>query len=371
MAKIIYGVAGEGFGHSSRAHIIGQWLLDAGHDVIFLVSNKSYRYLGKHFPDRVYNMPGLTFIYYNSSVSFTRTFFHNLTNVPRMLGPGYNVIMNKLWNFDADLVISDFEPFAAFWAKIRSIPCISIDHEHLLTKAQYTEPVAPKMVSYLSLTITRNYLAEADAYVILNFFKSAVTCSSAIVLPPVIRRQVLSRKSDSGDHIICYATTRTSLVKFLKIIRKFPEQKFFIYGADQDKRLRNCVFKPHSTDGFLEDLASCRGIIATGGFNLICECLHFRKKMLVIPIKNQYEQMVNAVNLETNGYAINAPEIDEQVLADYLEFLRTPVADSDGLLWPDNKAVFEGLDEVFRRVTNDKVALDAQISKVDELMAVA
>ena len=371
MAKIIYGVAGEGFGHSSRAHIIGQWLLDAGHDVIFLVSNKSYRYLGKHFPDRVYNMPGLTFIYYNSSVSFTRTFLHNLTNVPKMLGPGYNVIMNKLWNFEADLVISDFEPFAAFWAKIRSIPCISIDHEQLLTKAQYIEPQAPKVVSYLSVTITKNYLADADAYVILNFFKSPVTCSNAIVLPPVIRQHVLSQKPSHGDHIICYATTRTSIVKFLKIIRKFPQQKFFIYGADQDKTLRNCVFKPHSTDGFLADLASCRGIIATGGFSLISECLHFRKKMLVIPIKNQYEQMVNAVNLESNGYAMNVPEISEEALANYLEFLQTPAADSDGILWPDNKVVFDGLDEVIRRVTNGKVALDAETSKIDDLMAVA
>ena len=34
MAKIIYGVAGEGFGHSSRSHLIGQRLLDAGNDVI-------------------------------------------------------------------------------------------------------------------------------------------------------------------------------------------------------------------------------------------------------------------------------------------------------------------------------------------------
>jgi len=29
MARIIYAVAGEGFGHSSRSHLIGQRLLEA------------------------------------------------------------------------------------------------------------------------------------------------------------------------------------------------------------------------------------------------------------------------------------------------------------------------------------------------------
>ena len=45
MARIIYGVAGEGFGHSSRSHLIGQRFIDAGHDVMFVGSQKSLLYL--------------------------------------------------------------------------------------------------------------------------------------------------------------------------------------------------------------------------------------------------------------------------------------------------------------------------------------
>ena len=39
MARIIYGVAGEGFGHSSRSHLIGQRLIDAGHDGKVIVAS--------------------------------------------------------------------------------------------------------------------------------------------------------------------------------------------------------------------------------------------------------------------------------------------------------------------------------------------
>jgi len=43
MAKIIYAVAGEGFGHSSRSHLIGQRFIDAGHDVMFAGSQNQSR----------------------------------------------------------------------------------------------------------------------------------------------------------------------------------------------------------------------------------------------------------------------------------------------------------------------------------------
>ena len=63
MARIIYGVAGEGFGHSSRAHIIGRRLIDAGHTVMFAASMKSLVYLRQYFGDAVKEVFGLSFAY--------------------------------------------------------------------------------------------------------------------------------------------------------------------------------------------------------------------------------------------------------------------------------------------------------------------
>ena len=58
MARIIYGVAGEGFGHSSRSHLIGQKFLDAGHDCIFVGSQKSLVYLKQYFGECVKEIMG-------------------------------------------------------------------------------------------------------------------------------------------------------------------------------------------------------------------------------------------------------------------------------------------------------------------------
>ena len=295
MSAVFYGVAGEGFGHSSRAHLIGQWLLEAGHEVIFLASNKSFRYLNRVFPGRVIKTCGPSFVYSENRVSLSRTFFHNLRQFPEFLNSAFS---RELRSFRPELVISDFEPVSALWAKLNRIPCISIDHEHLLSNAFYQDPEISGFVRYLSRKVTEKYLAEPDTYIILNFFRAEVRNSKTLIAPPVVRTQLLNLEPSAQDHIICYATSETILDSFMKTLPRIRDQKFFIYGTNEDRTVKNCIFKSASTEGFLKDLSTCRGIIATGGFSLISECLHLRKKMLLIPIQNQYEQMINAVNMK-------------------------------------------------------------------------
>ena len=61
MARIVYAVAGEGFGHASRAHLIGQRFLDAGHDVMFVSSHRGLLYLRQCFGERIKEIFGLTY----------------------------------------------------------------------------------------------------------------------------------------------------------------------------------------------------------------------------------------------------------------------------------------------------------------------
>ncbi len=78
MARIVYAVAGEGFGHSSRSHIISKRLIDSGHDVIFAASNKSLVYLKQYFGERVKEVFGLSFDYHQGRVSAVKTILSNV-----------------------------------------------------------------------------------------------------------------------------------------------------------------------------------------------------------------------------------------------------------------------------------------------------
>ena len=76
----------------------------------------------------------------------------------------------------------------------------------------------------------------------------------------------------------------------------------------------NLRYRPFSEVGFIEDLASSRGVIASGGFTLMGEAVYLRKPMLAVPIGRQFEQVLNSRYLEHLGYGLYAPDLDSPEL---------------------------------------------------------
>jgi hypothetical protein len=61
----------------------------------------------------------------------------------------------------------------------------------------------------------------------------------------------------------------------------------------------NLFIRPIENDAFIDSLLSCTGILCGAGFETPAEALFLKKKLLVIPMKGQYEQQCNAAALAT------------------------------------------------------------------------
>ncbi len=72
MAKVVYGVSGEGSGHSSRAREMATHLRDQGHDLWLASYDRGYRNLQKDF--RVLEIEGLCIASEDNKVSVVKTF---------------------------------------------------------------------------------------------------------------------------------------------------------------------------------------------------------------------------------------------------------------------------------------------------------
>ena len=70
--------------------------------------------------------------------------------------------------------------------------------------------------------------------------------------------------------------------------------------------------------GFKSDLASVRGVVCNCGFELISECLHWRKPVLTRPLAKQMEQLSDGAALETLRYATPMRQIDNAMTARWL-----------------------------------------------------
>ena len=350
MAKIIYGVAGEGFGHSSRSHLIGQRLIDAGHNVMFVGSKKSLLYLKQYFGDRVKEIFGLSFSYIDGRIDKSETLKRNLLNLPEGNKLNDELFKKYFEPFQPQLVISDFEPFSAWWAGRNRIPFISIDHEHMLTLCKLEHEAKNWFSRITAGVVTECHYVGAVAYIIINFFKTPLRIDSAILSPPIIRPIVSALQAGQGEHILVYSTTGKGQKQLRDILHEFPGQKFCIYGFNKEAENKNCIFKKRSTEGFLDDLASSRGVIASAGFSLISECLHLKKKMLLLPVAGQYEQIINTHYMQKLGLGISSEKLDETALTLFLDEIDKPMPDDESILWPNNDKFFLILQAVLNKL---------------------
>ncbi len=341
MARIIYAVAGEGFGHSSRSHLTGQRLLESGHDVMFVGSRKSLLYLKQYFGDRVKEVFGLSFAYENQRIDKSETLKRNLLKLPEAYRQNDELFKEHFEPFEPELVISDFEPFSAWWAWRKGIPFLSIDHEHMLTLCKLDHPSKNWFSRLTASVVTECHYIGAASYIIINFFKAPVRIDSAVLAPPIVRPVVRELEPTDGGHILLYSTTGKERDHLQEILSQFAGQTFIVYGFEEAAERDNCTFKKRSTEGFLADLAASRGVIASAGFSLLSECLHLKKRTLLLPVAGQYEQIINARYVEKLGLGISSEKLDETVVARFLDELDKPVPTDERILWPDNERFFE------------------------------
>src|SRR5262249_38093504 len=95
-----------------------------------------------------------------------------------------------------------------------------------------------------------------------------------------------------------------------------------IYGLRREikepVREGKLVYKPFSEAGFIDDLRTARGVVASGGFTLMGESVYLHRPMLAEPVGKQFEQIINARYLEKEGYGLHADEITEDRIREFL-----------------------------------------------------
>lgn len=304
MAKIIYGVSGEGSGHSSRARLISEFLLSQGHQVNIVSYDRGYRNLKDDFD--VLEIVGLSIVSEDNEVSKLKTIAANLAKIPSGKR-AFDALRALFKSFQPDVVLCDFEPCTAYLSTHYGIPLVSIDNQHRMRYMEYDIPAELKKDAFITESIIRTIVPKPWVSLITTFHTGQLKNSHSFLFPPILRRAVIERRPTEEKHILIYATS--GFDSLLGNLRLFQREKFKVYGYNRSAQEDNLTFCPHSVDEFLDDLASCKAVIATAGFTLISEALYLGKPYLAFPMQGQYEQQLNAVMLtrERYGAACDVP----------------------------------------------------------------
>ena len=110
-------------------------------------------------------------------------------------------------------------------------------------------------------------------------------------------------------------------------------------------------FRPFGEASFVDDLRTAAGVIAGGGFTLMGEAVYLGRPMLAVPIKQQFEQILNARYLEREGYGLAADELDAPTLGRFVEGLPDFERALSRYKQDGNSDLLRALDESLARVT--------------------
>jgi len=231
--KIIYGVSGEGFGHSTRADKVIKYLQGKGHEVLVLTYGQSFKPLSKFNIKRI---DGVKILYNKKTLLLGRTLIYNLAWFFRNL-KNFNILKEEIKRFNPSVIITDMEPLTSRIAKSLKLPLISLDNEHMLTHSNLK--IKKNMNYYIAKMSIENCVPNPDKIIAAHYHRIDVGNENVKIVDPVLRDEIVNLRSVKGDFILVYLTKPDEeIVNLLWNIN----QSFILYGLGEGYgKFRNVV----------------------------------------------------------------------------------------------------------------------------------
>ncbi len=323
--RILYGVVGEGMGHAIRSRVVLDELVKK-HDVQVVVSGRAHDYLAKRANDHlsVKKIWGFTIVTEDNEVRNFRTLLENVKGAltggwPRNIKAYFEIADS----FKPDVVISDFESWSYLYGVNHMLPVVSVDNMQIINRCRHdAEILAGQEASFqIAKGIIKAKVPGAYHYLITTFFRPPIRKARTSLHPPILRPEILAAKPEPGAHLLVYQTYTTN-DELPELLRRLGVE-CRIYGLRRDlkeeERDGNLVYKPFSEEGFIDDLRTARGVLASAGFTLMGEAVYLHRPMLSEPVAKQFEQILNARYLQKEGYGLQTDQITESTLREFLD----------------------------------------------------
>lgn len=285
--KILYAIQGTGNGHLSRARDIIPLLKQKGELDILVSGTESDVELP--YPVK-YKFKGLSFVFgKKGGVDVLATYKKsNLKNL-------YAEI-KSLPVEDYDIVINDFEPVSAWACKMKHKECIGLSHQ--VAVINKNSPV-PKKADIIGKAIVKNYAPVTEKY---GFHFGAYDKN---IFTPVIRNEIRNLVPVIKNHYSVYLPAYDDK-RIIKILQELKNIQWMVFSKHSKKKYKekNVQILPINNEDFIKSLITCTGILCGAGFETPAEALFLKKKLMVVPMKGQYEQQCNAAALEKMGIPV-------------------------------------------------------------------
>jgi len=285
--KILYAIQGTGNGHITVAKETIPLLKKRG-EVDILISGCQ---VDVDLPYEIkYRLNGLSFVFgKNGGIDYFETY--KKSRIKQLFKE-----IQQLPVEEYDLIFSDFEPVSAWACYLKNKTCVGFSHQAAVVAKNSPKPSKKDLIGK---AVLKYYAPSKTRYGFhyLLYDKNIFT--------PVIRSEIRNIKPSNNGHYTVYLPAFSDR-RIIKLLSAFPSIKWEIFSKHSENvyETENNIIKPVNSDGFIKSIASAEGVLCGAGFQTPAEVLFLKKKLIVIPMKGQYEQQCNAVALQMLGVPV-------------------------------------------------------------------
>ena len=332
MGRFIFTVQGEGRGHLTQAISLTQIARDAGHEVVgYAVGSFEGRKIPSFFADFIGDTPMIQYespsINYGKgkSVQLGKTAMQAFTKFGT-----YWKSATQLGEFIEELqpdgIVNFYESITGLY-NLKSgskIPCMSVGHQYLLLSAHF-ESISEKALDRFLLNLNTRITAIGSKKLLGLSFRELPNDlkRNIIAVPPLLRQEVKSIQPEAGENWLAYLTHHRLADEIMAWSEKHPEVKLDCFWDNPNQKSiyvysDSLTFHPIDAEKYLAKMTHCAGLITTAGFESVAEAMYLGKPVMMVPVPNHIEQMINAYDGELSGAGVRAELFDLNVFNDYL-----------------------------------------------------
>jgi uncharacterized protein (TIGR00661 family) len=213
-------------GHATRSLVLLRHLLDKGHSLRVVVSGHAHKFLTdrlrKYRNVTLSEIHGLSLRYFGNQLKRRESLFWNVRHAPKGIRKNIKAYRKLAEDgFEPQLVISDFESWAAFYALNHKLPVVSIDNMQIIHRCKHGETVTKGFDFRLARLAVKIKMPGAYHYLVSSFFFPPVRRRRTTLVPPILRPEVVGAKREPGQHVVVYQRA-VGTKKLHAILKKLP-----------------------------------------------------------------------------------------------------------------------------------------------------
>lgn len=320
--KFLFIVQGEGRGHMTQAIAFSRLLQRQGHELLGVLVGKSKRRTIPDFfireiqaPVSLLESPNFEADGAEKKILLGKTIRKNLIKAP-VFWKSLQQIDQTVKSLNPDIILNFydllgglysflFRPKAAYWV---------IGHQYLSAHPEFAFASGRHLERVLFRLNTQITALGAEEVLALSFLPKSPS-KKLKVMPPLLRPEIKALSTKTADFYLAYMVNPGYGEEVKTFAEKHPLLRIKAYwdkkdAADVEHPLPNLSFHRVNDRSFLEDMAACKGLVCTAGFESVCEAMYLRKPVMMIPVAGQYEQACNALDAVASGAGIASENFD-------------------------------------------------------------